>query len=87
MAEVTACPKDFGLERLQPILVAGDAFQAILSTECIPEQSKKEPIGSLYHLGFSELLKWVLLEISMKSMSSWTAIEPQGALVLFWMNL
>ena len=67
MAEVTACPKDFDLERLQPILIAGDAFQTILSAECIPEQSKKEPIGSLYYLGFSELLKWVLLEISMKA--------------------
>ena len=70
MAEVAACPKDFDLERLQPTLVAGDAFQAILSAECIPEQSKKKPIGSLYRIGFSELLKWVPLEFSMSSTSS-----------------
>ena len=87
MAEVATCPEDFALERLQPILVAGDAFQAILSADCIPEQSKKEPIGSPYRLGFSELLKWVPLEFSMKSMSSWTVIGPQRVLVLFWMTL
>ena len=57
MAEVTACPKDFDLERLQPILVAGDTFQAILSAEYIPEQFKKVPIGILYRLGFQDILK------------------------------
>ena len=87
MAEVAACPKDFALERLQPILVAGDAFQAILSAECIPEQSKKEPIGPLFRIGFSDLLKWVPFEFSMEGMSSWTVIGPQRVLVLFWMNL
>jgi len=57
MAEVTACPKQFDVERLQPILVAGDTSQAVLSAECIPEQSKKEPIGSLFPLSFRDLLK------------------------------
>ncbi len=57
MAEVTECPKDFDLERLQPILVAGDTLQAVLSAECIPEQSKKEPIGSVYRLGLSDILR------------------------------
>ena len=87
MAEVTACTKDFNLKRLQPILVAGDTFQAILNAECIPEQSKKEPIGSLYRLGVSDLLKWVPFEFPLKSISSWTVIGPQIVLVLFWMNL
>jgi len=77
MAEVTACPKDFGLERLQPILVAGDKLQAILSANCIPEQCKKEPIDSLYHLSFREMLKWVPIEFSMKAMRSWTIIGPK----------
>ena len=86
MVEVTACPKNFDLERLQPILIASDAFQTILSAECIPEQSKKEPIGSIDHLGLSDLLKWVPLEFSMKSMSSWAIIGPQRVLGLFWMN-
>jgi hypothetical protein len=62
MAEVTACPKDFDLERLQPILVAGDTLQAVLSADCIPEQCKKEPIGPLYRAGLHHILKWVLLE-------------------------
>ena len=57
MAEVPERPKDFDLERLQPILVAGDTLQAILSMECIPGQSKKEPIGSVYRLGLSDILK------------------------------
>ena len=57
MADVTVCPKDFDLERLQPILVAGDTFQSILSAEYIPEQLKKEPIGLLYRLGFQDILK------------------------------
>ena len=60
MSEVTACPKDFDLERLQPILVAGDTFQGILSAEYIPEQFKKVPIGILYRLGFQDILKLVL---------------------------
>jgi len=77
MAEVTACSEDFDLERLQPILVAGDTLQAILSADCIPEQYKKEPIGSLYHVGFRDMLKWVLIEFSMKGMSSWTMIGPK----------
>jgi len=59
MAEVKACPQNFELERLQPILVAGDTFQAILSAECIPEQQDKAPIGSLFTLGFRDILKWV----------------------------
>ena len=87
MAEVTECPKDFDLERLQPILVAGDTSQAILSAECIPEQSRKEPIGCVYRLGLCDILKWVPLEFPTRGMSSWTEIGLQGALVLFWMNL
>ena len=69
MAEVAVCPKDFDLERLQPRLIAGNAIQAVLSTECIPEQFKKEPIGSVYRLGFHDILTWVPLEFSMKGMS------------------
>ena len=61
MAEVKACPENFDPERLQPILVTGDTFQAVLSAEYIPGQFKKEPIGSLYNLGFRDLLKWVPL--------------------------
>jgi len=68
MAEVATCRKDFDLERLQPRLIAGNALQAIL--ECIPEQFKKEPIGSVHRLAFHDILKWVPLEFSMKSMSS-----------------
>ena len=62
MAEVKACPENFDLERLQPILVAGDMFKAVLSAECIPEQYKKTPIGSLFTLGFRDVLKWVPFE-------------------------
>jgi len=62
MAEVTECPQRFELERLQPILVAGDASQVILSAEYIPGQSKKTPIGCLYPLGFRDILKYVQLE-------------------------
>ena len=83
MADVKECPEDFDLERLQPILVAGDTSQAILSAECIPEQSRKEPIGSVYRLGLCDVLKWVSLEFPKKGMSSSTAIGPQGALVSF----
>ena len=61
MAEVKACPENFDPERLQPILVAGDTFQAVLSAEYIPGQFKKEPIKSLFNLGFRDLLKWVPL--------------------------
>ena len=86
MAKVAISPKDFDLERLQPRLIAGNAFQAVLSMECIPEHFKKKPIGSVYRHHFYDILKWVPLEFSMKSMSSWTAIGPQGALVLSWMN-
>jgi len=57
MAEVKACPQNFDLERLQPILVAGDTFQAVLSAECIPEQYKRAPIGSLFPIGFRDILK------------------------------
>ena len=57
MAEVTAGPERFGLERLQPTLVAGDTFQAILCAEHIPEQFKKTPISPCYLLGFRDLLK------------------------------
>ena len=57
MAEVTECPKDFVLERLQPILVAGDTLQAVLSAECIQKQYKKEPIGSVNRLGLCDILK------------------------------
>ena len=56
MAEVTTCPERFGLERLQPTLVAGDTFQAILSAEYIPEQFKKTPISPHFRLGFRDLL-------------------------------
>ena len=66
MADVKECPEDFDLERLQPILVAGDTSQAILSAECIPEQSRKEPIGSVYRLGLSDVLIWVSLEFPTK---------------------
>ena len=62
MAGVIACPKDFDLERLQPTLVVGDTFQAVLSAEWIPEQCKKEPIGSVYRRGIREILMWVQLE-------------------------
>ena len=86
MAEITACPKDFDLERIQPILVASDTSQAILSAECIPEQSKKERIGSLLPLGFRDILGYVPLEFPTKYMSSWAVIGPQGVLALFWMN-
>lgn len=62
MAEVTTCPENFDLERLQPMFVAGGTLQAILSAEWIPEQSKKAPIGFLYFLGFGDILKWVSLK-------------------------
>ena len=62
MAEVTTCPENFDLERLQPIFVAGDTSQTVLSAKCIPEQSKKTPIGLVYYLGFGDVLKWVLLK-------------------------
>ena len=62
MAEVKICPRNFDLERLQPILVAGDTFQAVLSADCIPEQYKRVPIGSLSSLGFYDILKWVPFE-------------------------
>jgi len=87
MAEAIACPKDFDLDRLQPTLVTGDTSQAVLSAEWIPEQCKKESIGSVYRLGFCEILKWVPLEFPIKGMSLWTVIGLQGVLVLFWMNL
>jgi len=86
MAEAIACPKDFGLDRLQPTVVTGDTFQAVLSAEWIPEQFKKEPIGSVYHLGFCEILKWVPFEFLIKGIRSWTVMGLQGVLVLFWMN-
>ena len=57
MSEVTTCPERYGREPLQPILVAGDTFQAILSTEYIPEQFRKTKIGLLYPLGLCDLLK------------------------------
>jgi len=57
MAQVTACPEGFELEQLQPILIAGDTFQAILSANYIQRQSKRTPIGSLYGLGFVDILK------------------------------
>ena len=69
MAEVAVCPKGFDPERLQPRLIAGNALQAVLSTECIPEQFKKEPIGSVYRHRFHDILKWVPLEFSLESMS------------------
>ena len=57
MTEVTACPEPFELERLQPTLIAGDTFQAILSAEYIPGQSKRTPINPLYRLGLCDILK------------------------------
>jgi len=57
MAEVTARPERLELERLQPTLIAGDTFQAILSAECIPGQPKRTQIKSLYHIGFCDILK------------------------------
>ena len=57
MTEVTACPERFELERLQPTLIAGDTFQAILSAEYIQGQSKRTPFKPLYHLGFCDILK------------------------------
>jgi hypothetical protein len=57
MAEVTACPDCFELERLQPTLIAGDTIQAILSAEYIPGQFKRTPIKSLYRHGFRDILK------------------------------
>ncbi len=57
MAEVTECPKDFDLKRLQPILVAGDALQAVLSAECIPKRFKTVPIGSVHRLDLCDILK------------------------------
>ncbi len=57
MSEVTTCPEHVELERLQPTLVAGDTFQAILSAEYIPERFKKTTISPLYRLGFRDLLK------------------------------
>ena len=57
MSEVTAHPERFEREPLQPILVAGDTFQAILSAEYIPEQFKKTTIDLLCHLAFCDLLK------------------------------
>jgi hypothetical protein len=57
MAEVTACPERFELERLQPTLIAGDTIQAVLSAEYNPGQSKRTPINSLYRLGFCDILK------------------------------
>jgi hypothetical protein len=57
MAEVTACPENFDRERLQPILIAGDKFQAVLSAEYIPRKFKKVPIGSLRYLAFCDILK------------------------------
>ena len=57
MAKVIECPKDFDLERLQPILVAGDILQAVLSAECIPRKYKKETIGPVNRLGLCDILK------------------------------
>ena len=57
MSEVTTRPEGFEREPLQPILVAGDTFQAILSAEYIPEQFRKTTIGLLYPLGLCDLLK------------------------------
>ena len=57
MSKVTTCPERVELEQLQPILVAGDTFQAILSAEYIPEQIKKTRVDVLYPLGLRDLLK------------------------------
>ena len=57
MSEVATCPERFEREPLQPILVAGDTFQAILSAEYIQEQFKKTTIDPLYPLGLRDLLK------------------------------
>jgi len=57
MAEVTAHPERLELARLQPTLIAGDTFQAILSAECILGQPKRTQIKSLYHIGFCDILK------------------------------
>ena len=57
MSEVTTCPERVELEQLQPILVVGDTFQAILSAEYIPEQIKKTRFDVLYPLGLRDLLK------------------------------
>lgn len=76
MAEVKACPENVDPERLQPTLVAGDTFQAVLSAEYIPGQSKKEPIGSLYNIGFRDILTWVLFEYAQRGTISWTVIGP-----------
>ena len=57
MSKVTTCPERFERERLQPILVAGDTFPAILSAEYISERFKKTKIDLLYHVAFCDLLK------------------------------
>jgi len=61
MAEVTARPEGFELERLQPTLITSDTFQAILSAEYIPGQPKRTPINTLYLLGFCDILKWAFI--------------------------
>ena len=45
------------MSEVQPILVAGDTFQAILSAEYIPEQFKKTRMDLIYPLGLRDLLK------------------------------
>jgi len=87
MAEVKACSENFDPERLQPIVVAGDTFKAVLSAECIPEQYKKAPIGFLFPIGFRDILKWVLPDYLRRGISSYTVIGPHGVPVSFWMSV
>ena len=56
-----SCPETFDMERLQPKVITGDMSQAIMSAEYILEKAKRQPIGELRYLAFSDILKYVIL--------------------------
>ena len=64
MSEINAlppsCPESFDIERLQPKVIVGDMSQAIMSSEYIPEESKRKAIGELRYLAFCDILKYVI---------------------------
>ena len=70
MSEISAlppsCPEDFDMERLQPKVIVGDMSQAIMSSEYIPENSRRRAIGELRPLAFNEILKYVMPDTSHK---------------------
>ena len=54
------------MERLQPKVIVGDMSQAIMSSEYIPEKSKRKAIGELRASAFYEILKYVIPHTSHK---------------------